>query len=310
LTVDPHESVVTGRYQLIDFGHGRKLESLAGWLIDRPCPAAVGSEPRSPRRWADAAARFETRTKTWRYTDPWPPLIEIDCGRFRMPVAPTPFGHIGLFPEQFDNWQWLATNPTSEAATDTETELGAPQALNLFAYTGASTMALVAGGFQVAHVDAAQPNVQAARAAARHNFQQSAAIRYLVEDAAKFARRERRRGRNYHTIVLDPPAYGHSPQGKAWRIERDLWPLLDDCLQLMVPDDFRLLVTGHSAVIGQAAVIEYLRDTEFFRRAESESAVRVISGRSALVDQHRRRLDAGFFVRVSSRSTSYPSISR
>lgn len=283
------------RYQLIDFGDGRKLESIAGYVIDRPSPAAEGVRRSSQGLWSRADSSFDLTTKQWTHRTRWPDDLDVDCGAFRMPVAPTPYGHIGLFPEQSDNWKWL-TNIKHGAGIQ-------PRALNLFAYTGASTLALVAADYQVAHVDAAKPNVESARQAAQHNGWQEAPIRYLVDDAAKFVAREIRRHRSYQTIVLDPPAYGHSPQGKAWRIERDLWPLLEDCLRLMNPADFRLLVTGHSPEVDETDVCEFLKETEFFRTAQPVSGLLLASGRSQLVDRHRRVLDAGFFVRLSSQPT-------
>lgn len=280
------------RYQLIDFGNGRKLESLAGYLIDRPSPAALEATPHSPQRWADADARFDTETKSWTEVRPWPSDLSVDCGEFRMPLRPTPFGHIGLFPEQADNWRWLG-----EAARD---DAPAPTALNLFGYTGASTMALIAAGYEVAHVDAAKPNVRAVRIAAEANGRSDAPIRYLVDDAAKFAAREVRRGRTYHTIVLDPPAYGHAAGSKAWRLERDLWPLLEDCLRLLDPTSFRLLVTGHSPQVDDWDVVQFIQDNEIIPQGLRESGLLIESGRSQLEDEIGRHLDAGFYVRAQT----------
>ncbi len=211
-----------------------------------------------------------------------------------MPVRPTPFGHIGLFPEQADNWKWLG-----EASVD---QVDAPESLNLFAYTGASTLALARAGFRVAHVDASKPSVESARAAAARNRLGEAPIRYLVDDAMKFANREIRRGRQYHTIVMDPPAYGHAPGGKSWRIERDLWPLLGICFQLMDCRRFRLLVTGHSPQVDQSDVVDFLRQSDFIAGAEAASGLLLDSGRSQLEDAVGRTLDTGFYVRVESRS--------
>lgn len=171
-------------------------------------------------------------------------------------------------------------------------------ALNLFAYTGASTIALARAGYSVAHVDAAKPNVQAARLAAETNDLSGASIRYLVDDAAKFAAREVRRQRKYQTILMDPPAYGHSPKGKAWRLERDLWPLLNDCLKLLDKDSFRLLITGHSPEVGQQEILQFLRQNEFLKPFLGSSRLNIESGRSQLRDEEDRSLDAGFFVRV------------
>lgn len=218
-----------------------------------------------------------------------------------MPVAPTPFGHVGLFPEQSENWQWLrAHQATPDERTGQPSELWA---LNLFAYTGASTMALASAGFSVSHVDAAKPNVQSARAAAELNGLEHRPIRYLVDDAAKFAAREVRRERRYHTIVLDPPAYGHGPSGKTWRIERDLWPLLDDCLRLLDGDGFRILITGHSPQVGPREIKAFMRKTRLLPR-ETIAGLQIESGRSQLMAETGRALDAGFFVRISFSSNS------
>lgn len=333
------------RYELIDFGGGRKLESLAGYLVDRPSPAAVGVPRCDPSRWPAADARYDPRTKQWEFRSPWPDSLQIDCGLFRMPVQPTPYGHIGLFPEQRENWQWLierarerllerarerllgarrgatqqpaageltAGEWTAGDAKSARTDVGdgcdpaSLWGLNLFGYTGASTLAMVSAGFSVAHVDAAKPNVQACRRAAQHNGWSEAPIRYLVEDAAKFAGREVRRGRRYHIVVLDPPAYGHSPGGRAWRLQRDLWPLLQQCLDL-IEDDFALLVTGHSPEVDASDIEGFLRQQPKLRAAWQGAGLNLESGRSQLKDPRGRVLDAGFYLRLWSPSRERPS---
>ena len=281
------------RYRLIDFGDGRKLESIAGRVIDRPSPAAEGRRRESPDLWSQAESFFDSQAKRWQHRSAWPDDLSVDCDGFRMPVRPTPFGHIGLFPEQYANWKWLR-------ATSIKSLADPPAALNLFGYTGASTLALAAAGYRVAHVDAAKPNVQSTRQAAELNGWQDAPIRYLVDDAAKFAAREVRRGNGYDTIVLDPPAYGHSPQGKSWRLQRDLWPLLDDCLKLVDSENFRLLVTGHSPDVSPADVVGFLSNHRV-SRLHGSSHRQLESGRSQIPDQAGRKLDAGFYVRLQCR---------
>ncbi|WP_153555714.1 class I SAM-dependent methyltransferase [Roseimaritima sediminicola] len=290
-------------YQLIDFGEGRKLESLGDFLIDRPSPAALHQRARSDG-WARADARFDVRSKRWSFRRRWPESLFVDCGPFRMPVQPTPFGHIGLFPEQHANWQWLHR----QAAAHREAGEHPFRGLNLFAYTGASSLAIASGGGSAVHVDAAKPNVAAAkRAAAANHFDDS--IRFLTDDARKFVARELRRGRVYDLIVLDPPAYGHGPGGKAWRLERDLWPLLDDCLKLLSRPERRLLVTGHSEQVDH-------RDIQRYLTQRCGDRVAIEAGRSSLPDAAGRRLDCGFSVRatwsegqrVSPSSNRTPSI--
>ncbi len=206
-----------------------------------------------------------------------------------MPLRPAPSGHIGLFPEQSPNWRWLAAATATSPVSD---------GLNLFGYTGASTLAMAAAGLHVVHVDAAKPNVQAARAAAAFNRWETRPIRYIVDEAGKFAAREVRRNRQYHTIVLDPPAYGHGVKRKSWRLQRDLWPLLESCLQLLHPDTFRLLITGHSPEVDQSDVCRFLQQSRFIGQQGDSSGLRTESGRSQLTDPFGRSLDAGFYVRV------------
>ena len=336
---DSHDERTADRsYALLDFGGGRKLERFGGRLFDRPSPAAEGQRKGTPERWAEADSVFHLKQKAWEHRTDWPEDCRVDCGVFEMPISPTPFGHVGVFPEQSGNWNWLsetapdilgcgpdgvradsidaqppndrAAGGASDRSSQTDEHARQParrraglnqaSGLNLFAYTGASTIAMACSGMKVAHVDAARPNVVAARAAAESNGLADHPIRYLVDDAAKFVARENRRGNRYHTIVLDPPAYGHSPSGKAWRLERDLWPLIDDCLTLLTPPNYRLLITGHSPQVGPPDVVNYL--TRRIRELSDSGPTKlespnITSGRLSLIDPTHRKLDAGFYVR-------------
>jgi 23S rRNA (cytosine1962-C5)-methyltransferase len=283
-TINPKWLV--GDYQLIDFGDGRKLESLGRYVIERPSPAAEGFRRLLPNRWDDADASFSIESRSWEFRHSWPAGLAIMGTGFVLPVEPKPFGHIGIFPEQQSNWEWLAKRTTTSSDA----------ALNLFGYTGAATLALVAAGYRVTHVDAAKPNVVAAGEGAIGNGWDAPPIRFIVDDALKFTRRERRRNRRYHTILLDPPSYGHAPNGQAWRLERDLWPLLDEVLELLTPDSFRLLVTGHSAEIDAASILQYCRKHHLFCDADKRIEMEV--GRSQLFDLMQRPLDTGYYFRA------------
>lgn len=279
-------------YRLVDFGDGRKLEWFGGRLLDRPSLAAEGVGKLRPDLWKHSSSVFHTGGG-WQHRAAWDQTLRVEFEGFNMPIAPTPFGHVGVFPEQADNWRWLmetapaTVNPDPAAPANPDQ---APSGLNLFAYTGASSIAMATSGLRVAHVDAAKQNVTAARAAAALNGLQEHPIRYLVDDAAKFVARENRRGNRYHTIILDPPAYGHSPGGRAWRLERDLWTLIDACLAILTPSHGRLLITGHSPQVGPRDVVDYLDSLD-------QLPAGVQRGRMALLDLAGRKLDAGFFVR-------------
>ncbi len=280
-------------YELIDFGAGRKLESLGGYLINRPAPAASDTTRRDPSTWQSAGATYDEVTTHWQMFTPWPQPCLLDAGLFRLPLRPTPFGHIGAFPEQQPNWQWLARIVDEVQGRHRDR---AVRALNLFAHTGGSTLAMASRGAAVTHVDAAKPNVTAAKQAAAASGLATAAIRYIVDDAMKLTAREVRRGRMYDVIVLDPPAYGHGPDGGAWRIERDLWPLIDLAAQLTAPGGGAMLVTGHSASLSHQHVRDYLK--QHFSRSEVTNSIQIQCGRSSLADRCGRKLDTGFYVRA------------
>jgi 23S rRNA (cytosine1962-C5)-methyltransferase len=276
--------VIAKDYRLVDFGDGRKLESFAGFLVDRPCPAANGFAKKSASDWSEADAIFDpiSKPKCWVLNSEWPPALALTGVNFRMPVAPTPFGHVGVFPEQKDNWSWIAQQVASSSGL---------RVLNLFAYTGASSLAALAAGGKVVHVDAAKPNIECAKRAAAFSQLATKPIRYIVEDARKWVARELRRGNHYDLVILDPPAYGHGKSGEAWRLERDLWPLLSACLELFPGNSGKLLITGHSPDIGSEDICRWLR-TQLRLSANYES------GRAGMRDEHERFLDAGFFVRA------------
>jgi 23S rRNA (cytosine1962-C5)-methyltransferase len=238
------------QYQLLDFGDCRRLERFGPIVLDRPCPAAESVQLAAPRLWASAHARFqrvEAERGEWiprgdpprNWTITWGPasLPGQSGSDAHSPIAPvgltfelkqTDFGHIGLFPEQAENWDWIA----ARTRTNCSGAGNALKVLNLFAYTGGSTLAAAAAGARVTHVDAARNIV----AWARHNAELSglgaAPIRWIAEDSMKFVKREIRRGNHYDAVILDPPSYGHGPQGEVWRLAEDLAPLLELCAEL------------------------------------------------------------------------------
>jgi 23S rRNA (cytosine1962-C5)-methyltransferase len=222
-------------YELIDAGDGRRLERFGDRIVDRPAPGAA--QPiADPAIWASADFRFD-RDRGWEAMrgrlEPW--TINLDGPTFELRL--TDSGQVGVFPEQAVNWRFLRDN----AGPDQEV-------LNLFAYTGGSTLAAAAAGASVVDVDASRPGVSWARRNAVLSGLGDRPIRWIVEDVEAFVQREIRRGRSYDGIVLDPPSYGHGRGGAVWRLDDGLPALLDACARIANRDAF-VILTAHAAGI-------------------------------------------------------------
>ncbi len=250
--------LASDQYQLLDFGSGRKLERFGAYVLDRLAPAADHARPTNPAAWPTATARYRRTTPdmgVWQPRAELPEAWSVSTSSFVMELRPTPFGHIGIFPEQADNWEWI---------TQRIRRAGRPlRVLNLFAYTGGSTLAAAAAGASVVHVDAAMNTVAWARRNAELSGLAEAPIRWIVEDAHKFAARELRRGNHYDAVILDPPTYGHGPKGEEWKIARDLPRLLQLCAQLTEGHRSFILLTCHSPGFEPPEVEALLADCVF-----------------------------------------------
>ena len=225
-------------YELLDSGNGAKLERFGEIVLARPCAQAVW-QPQRPARWKSADATFDREDgNRWhgrnRLPQEW--VIDVDGTRFRL--SGTDFGHLGIFPEQRAQWTWIR---------ETVAAAGRPvRMLNLFAYSGGSTLAAARGGAEVCHLDASKGMVQWARANAALNGLENHPIRWIVDDAHKFLNREIRRGRRYDGIILDPPTYGRGGNGETYKIERDLTETLRLCRALLSDSPLFLLLSAHT----------------------------------------------------------------
>lgn len=232
----------TEAYQLLDFGEGRKLEQFGGVRLDRPCPTAERIRRTDESLWPSADARFERTSATsgrWICRPGLPERWTVAHGPLVFELKRSETGHVGLFPEQAESWDWIAAKVRSA-----EKPL---RVLNLFGYTGGSTLATAAAGAEVTHVDAAQNVVAWARRNAALSGLDSAPIRWIAEDAMKFARREVKRGRRYDAVILDPPSYGHGPHGEVWRLSKHLPRMLALCAELTAGQCQFLLLSCHTS---------------------------------------------------------------
>ena len=226
-------------YRLLDVGDGGRLEQFGDRLTDRPAPQAL-ERRRAADVWARADLRFEPDTG-WtgaaHHLQPW--TIEIED--LRLELRPTASGQVGLYPEHLSSLPWLRHQVRAAGPGRPP-----PALLNLFAYTGVTTLALAAAGASVVHVDATRSAVEWARRNAAVSELEARPVRWIVDDAVGFVAREIRRGRRYDGIVLDPPAWGHAESGRAWRLEADLEELLAGCARLLGGGRGFCLLTAHS----------------------------------------------------------------
>lgn len=288
-------------YELLDSGKGAKLERFGEYVLARPEPKALWDKSMSDAEWNSLAhTRFtpgagfgkagKEDSGTWErlrnMPDQW--WIRYDGGpKFSLRLGLTSFKHVGVFPEQAANWDYIFRQ-TSDIAAKTGSR---PKVLNLFAYTGAASLAAKCAGADVTHLDSVRQVVTWA-----HENQDRSGlrdIRWVVEDAMKFAGREARRGNLYQGIILDPPAYGHGPDGEKWKLDECLFDMMKTIGRILAPENSFLVLNlysnGFSAILGETVVRQALglpADTS------------LESGELVLRDRFGKNLPLSIFVRL------------
>ena len=253
-------------YQLIDSGEGLKLEKFGEYSLIRPCPQALWQKERS-KDWEKADAEF-SREKGWEQRRKLPSDWKAEVGGVKFKIAPTDFGHLGVFPEHSMLWEELS--PLAPGA----------QILNLFAYSGGATLALAKAGAKLCHLDASKGMVDWARENAAINQLEKAPIRWIVDDALKFLKREVRREVRYDGILLDPPTFGRGSQGEVFKIERDLVTLLDLCRSVLSKSPRFVFLSCHTPGV-TPLVLQHLTG-QIFKDARIETGEMMLNSPGAL----------------------------
>ena len=233
-------------YELIDASRGEKLERWGGVILRRPDPQIVWSVPDHEKSalWSKADARYIRSAKgggSWRTFKKIPESWTIGYKNLKFRITPMGFKHTGLFPEQAANWDWFSDIIKSSGRARPDVRV-----LNLFAYTGGASLAALEAGASVCHVDAAKGMVARAKENASLSGLSELPIRYIVDDVKKFVGREIRRGRKYEGIIMDPPSYGRGPGGEVWKIEDELFELIELCAELLSDDPMFFLVNTYT----------------------------------------------------------------
>ncbi|BDD01739.1 class I SAM-dependent methyltransferase [Persicobacter psychrovividus] len=288
-------------YELIDSGDFEKLERFGQMVLWRPEPQAVWSKQLPLSEWKKRHHVRYIRSKTpgikltsekgiWEKTpkaqEEWPITYHGSEFHFKLKLQLTSFGHVGLFPEQSDNWEYIYKQVKAHSETK-------PKVLNLFAYTGGASLAAAAGGAFVSHLDSIKKTVTWANQNRQLN-DHLPEMRWVVEDALAFVKREARRGNKYHGIILDPPAYGRGPKGEKWVLEEQVDDLVKSVAQILEEECFvvlNLYSMGLSAVIIRNLV-----------RMHIKGSLEIELGENVVPSSTGAELPLGTFLRVSKKN--------
>ena len=236
-------------FEVLDTGGGEKLERWGDIILARPDPQVIWPRE-NDRLWQKAQAHY-TRSErgggAWDFREKLPDRWVIAYRDLKFYVRPTGFKHTGLFPEQAANWIWMSNLIRKDGRKDIKV-------LNLFGYTGGATLACAAAGAHVTHVDAAKGMVQWAKENRELSKLPEDRFRWIVEDALRFVQRELRRGNSYDGILMDPPSYGRGPSGEVWKLENELYGLIDTCAQALSKEPLFFLINSYTTGF-QASVL-------------------------------------------------------
>lgn len=285
-------------YELIDSGDFEKLERFGNFITRRPEPQALWHKDLGEQKWremADASFLKSSSSKSeergeWhnkpQMAERWSVEYRYKQMHLSMRLALTSFKHVGIFPEQAANWNYIYDRIEALKGRG----ISQPKVLNLFAYTGGATLAARAAGADVTHIDSVKQVVSWSR----ENMEQSGleGVRWIVEDALKFVKREVRRGNNYDGIILDPPAYGRGANGEKWVLEENIGEMLGCCAELLNKSHGFLVLNlysmGLSALLARTAL----------RRCFSETGNEEF-GELYFADRFGKELPLGTFCRFS-----------
>lgn len=267
-------------FELIDSGGDYRLERWGPFVLARPDPQAIWNRSEPAATWDAAHAVF--RDDSWHKQGDLPEHWDLAFDDMKLRVRPMNFKHTGVFPEQAANWTLMS---------DALKGIDKPRVLNLFAYTGAASVWLTKRGAFVTHVDASRPAIGWAKDNQELNGLAPDSIRWMLEDAAAFVKKEVKRGTTYDGIVMDPPAFGHSPTGKIWKFNEQMPALVRDCVSLLSDDARFLIINAYATNSSELAIRNLLEDAIASRKGTLEA------GQLCLKQKSGRLVSTGMFAR-------------
>ena len=236
-------------YEILDMADGEKLERWKDIILVRPDPQIIWKDKSFPKKWNDITAKYirsNTGGGKWEYKKKVPNAWQVNYKNLTFNIKPMGFKHTGLFPEQAANWDWMM-----DKIKNVKREI---KVLNLFAYTGGATVACLAAGASVCHVDSSKGMVAWAKENVISSGLQDRPVRYIVDDVVKFVNREIRRGNKYDAIIMDPPSYGRGANGEVWKFEDNLCDLVELCSKVLSDNPLFFLINSYTTGISSTVL--------------------------------------------------------
>ena len=243
-------------YEILDMANGEKLERWKDVVLVRPDPQIIWKDKMFPNKWKNINAKYirsNTGGGRWEYSKKMPQSWQIEYGKLKFNIKPMGFKHTGLFPEQAVNWDWMI-----EKIKNSKKQI---KVLNLFAYTGGATVACLYAGASVCHVDSSKGMVSWAKENVISSGLEKKKVRYIVDDVIKFVKREIKRGNKYDAIIIDPASYGRGSNGEVWQFEKDLYGLIQLCIQVLSDNPLFLLINSYTTGISSKVLENILNIT-------------------------------------------------
>lgn len=241
-------------YEILDMANGEKLERWKDVILARPDPQIIWKEKTFPEKWKQTNARYHrssTGGGSWEYEKKMPSSWKIGYKNLTFQIKPMGFKHTGLFPEQAVNWDWMM---------DKIAKANRPiRVLNLFAYTGGATVACLAAGASVCHVDSSKGMVTWAKENVAASGLADKSVRYIIDDVNKFVNREIRRGNQYDAIIMDPPSYGRGTNGEVWKFEENIDDLVNLCTKVLSDNPLFFLINSYTTGISSTVLADILQ---------------------------------------------------
>ena len=271
-------------YELLDSGNGQRLERFGQYVISKPDPQAIWLPSLSQAEWEKANAKF--LEKDWNQNSV-PTKWQMSFNDVKFYAKLTPFKHTGVFPEQVLNWEFIQDkikNANKEVSV-----------LNLFGYTGIASLVAAKAGAKVTHVDGSKPSITWARENQTLSALEDKPIRWLLDDAVEFTAREARRGNTYDAIIMDPPVYGHGPNGETWDFNKSFPQLLENCKKILTPNPLFVIVNAYAISSSSLMLVNTMEDYLGLDKENIEYGELALEQKS-----NGRLLSTGLFARYSS----------